>query len=629
MGNMSKSFLGIIVLVCLTGRGSAAAEATGTVSGYVFDQSGNPLSGVTVEARPQPRGTAAGTHTDQEGAFRFTGLTPGRYRVEASARKLKRVVTEVVVAAGKNAEVQLIMQVATRTESVTVLEKAPIIHTSRPNVQEVYDLENIQVGSAPLHGGARLEARERPSFGGEGYAHVSENPFRETRQDALSTFAIDVDSASYANVRRFIEGGSLPPADAVRIEELINYFPYRYPAPPSDDPVGVTLEVNDCPWNDDTRLARVGLRARDVAPRQRPPSNLVFLIDVSGSMADGNKLPLVKQSLRLLVEALSPRDRVALVVYAGSSGLVLPSMPATERLHILGAIDQLEAGGSTNGGSGIQLAYQVATENFIKGGNNRVLLATDGDFNVGVTSQEDLVRLIRDKARSQVFLTVLGYGMGNLKDATMESLADKGNGNYAYIDTVNEARKVLVEQLTGTLLTVAKDVKLQVEFNPARVAMFRLIGYENRVMRHEEFDDDAKDGGEIGAGHTVTALYEIVPTSRARAATATGPADLLKVKLRYKRPDGWFSRKLEWIVADRGPRWESAPADFQFAAAVAAFGMILKGSPHRGTADHDLVLRLARAGLGNDPAGYRRAFLDLVTRAKLIAPLEPAAQSRL
>ena len=622
MGITSNWFVGSIVLACLTAGGSAAAEATGAVGGHVFDQAGNPLSGVTVEARPQPRGAAARTHTDQEGAFRFTGLTPGRYHLQASARRLKPVAKEILVAAGNNPEVQLILEVATRTESVTVLEKAPMVAITRPNVRESFDLEYVQALPEP-------RGRQRSSFSAEAYAHVPENPFRSTRADALSTFAIDVDTASYAHVRRFIEGGSLPPADAVRIEELINYFPYRYPAPPSDDPVGLTMEVNDCPWNADTRLVRIGLRARDVAPRQRPPSNLVFLIDVSGSMADDNKLPLVKQSLRLLVQALSPRDRVALVVYAGNSGLVLPSTPAIEREQILAAIDQLEAGGSTNGGSGIQLAYRVATENFIRGGNNRVLLATDGDFNVGLTSQDELVRLIRDKARSQVFLTVLGYGMGNLKDATMETLADRGNGNYAYIDSASEARKVLVEQLTGTLLTVAKDVKLQVHFNPARVAMHRLIGYENRLMRHREFDDDAKDGGEIGAGHTVTALYEIVPTSRARASTAAGPADLLTVKMRYKRPDGWFSRKLEWAVGDRALHLGSAPPDFKFAAAVAAFGMILKGSPHRGTADHDLVLRLARDGVGDDPAGYRRAFLHLVMRAKLIAPAEPNAQSRL
>jgi Ca-activated chloride channel family protein len=621
MPNMTRlpATIGILASLAAIIASTPAAAATGKLTGYVLDQSGNPLSGVAVEARLKPNGPARRAFSNEDGAFRFDGLTPGNYRVQASAPKLRTVIRDdVLVSANGVAEVNLIMEVRTRTEEVAVVEKAPIVATSTPNVQERFDVEFSEAPPQEEH---------RPRFNTEAYAHLTDNPFLATREDPRSTFSIDVDTAAYANVRRFIEGGTPPPVDAVRIEELINYFPYRYPPPTGEAPVGVTVEVNDCPWNSDSRLVRIGLRARDVTPARRPASNLVFLIDVSGSMSDDNKLPLVKRSLRLLLDSLAPRDRVALVVYAGNSGLVLPSTPASERNRILAAIEQLEAGGSTNGGQGIELAYQVASRGFIKGGNNRVLLATDGDFNVGVTSHEALMRLIEDKARSGVFLTVLGFGMGNLKDATMETLADRGNGNYSYIDSVNEARKVLGEQLAGTLLTVAKDVKLQVEFNPARVAVYRLIGYENRLLRHQDFDDDTKDAGEIGAGHTVTALYQVVPASGAARLGGDSP-EILTLKMRYKRPDGWFSRKLEWAMNDRGAHAQSASADFKFAAAVAAFGMILRGSPHLGTADHDMVLRLAGEGLGEDPAGYRRAFVDLVKKSKQLQPAKPAAQSR-
>jgi Ca-activated chloride channel family protein len=389
---------------------------------------------------------------------------------------------------------------------------------------------------------------------------------------------------------------------------MVNYFPYSYPPPEGDEPMAVSFEVNDCPWNKEARLVRIGLRGKPLAVR--PDSNLVFLIDVSGSMSSPDKLPLVQQALRLLVDTLGPRDRVAIVVYAGNSGVVLPSTAASERSTIVAAIESLHAGGSTNGGEGIRLAYELATRNFIRGGNNRVVLATDGDFNVGVTSPEALVRLIEQEAHGGVFLTTLGFGTGNLQDATMESLADHGNGNYAYVDSIEEAREVLSEQVTGTLHTVAKAVKLQVEFNPSRVVAYRLIGYENRMLRKEDFDDDRKDAGELGAGETVTALYELIPGS------APNAGDLLTVKARYELPGGWFSRKREWAVRDGGAHLTQASADFRFAAAVAAFGMILRTSPHRGTADHDLVLRLASDALGDDRLGYRRGFLELVRRSR-------------
>jgi Ca-activated chloride channel family protein len=351
----------------------------------------------------------------------------------------------------------------------------------------------------------------QPNFRTEGYASITENPYRLTAREPLSTFGIDVDTASYANVRRFLNQGQLPPAGAVRIEELINYFSYDYPQPEWDLPFSVNAEVAGCPWHEGHRLVRIGLKGREIEVDDRPAGNLVFLLDVSGSMRAGNKLPLVKAALRLLVERLNSHDRIALVVYAGASGLALPSTPADQRETILSALDNLQAGGSTNGAEGIELAYQVARENFVPGGINRVILCTDGDFNVGATSDSELVRQIEDKAKTGVFLSVLGFGMGNYQDSKMQLLADKGNGNHAYIDSLGEARKVLVEEMAGTLLTIAKDVKIQVDFNPAHVAAYRLIGYENRMLKAEDFRDDTKDAGEIGAGHTVTALYEIIP----------------------------------------------------------------------------------------------------------------------
>jgi len=475
---------------------------------------------------------------------------------------------------------------------------------------------------------------QRVGHNTESYDRITDNPFLRSTDNPLSTFSIDVDTASYSNLRRFLTQGRLPPKDAVRIEELVNYFPYTYAPPTNGDPFAVHVEIAQCPWNLSHRLARVGLKGREIPEDQRPPTNLVFLIDVSGSMQPANKLPLLKQAMNLLVEKLTENDHVAIVVYAGNSGVRLPSTPCSEKVSILHTIDSLRAGGSTNGGEGIQLAYSVATENFIKNGVNRVILATDGDFNVGVTNQGDLVRLIEDKAKSGVFLSVLGFGYGNLKDSTMEKLADKGNGNYAYIDNLAEARKVLVDQMGGTLFTIAKDVKIQVEFNPARAAAYRLIGYENRLLAKEDFNDDKKDAGEIGAGHTVTALYEIVPAATAdakrpavdplkyqpstRPATSDSP-ELLTLKLRYKAPDGDISKLLTFPVTDPDRRFDKATDDFRFAAAVASFGMLLRDSPHKGNANYDAVLEFAQGALGDDPQNYRHEFLDLVKKAKSLS----------
>jgi Ca-activated chloride channel family protein len=468
----------------------------------------------------------------------------------------------------------------------------------------------------------------------EQYDHLPENDFLHAAREPLSTFSIDVDTASYANVRRMLNQGHRPPADAVHIEEFVNYFDYRYPEPDSDAPFSVSAEVATCPWNTAHRLARIGLKARSVDWGERPSSNLVFLLDVSGSMSSSNKLPLVKKSMKMLLQTLGENDRVAMVVYAGAAGLVLDSTTCDRNGEILEALEGLSAGGSTAGGAGIQLAYKVAERNFIKGGLNRVILCTDGDFNVGVSDRGSLTRMIEQKAKGGVFLTVLGFGMGNLQDATLESLADKGNGNYGYIDGELEARKVLVNEAGGTLLTVAKDVKIQVEFNPALVNAYRLIGYENRVLAHRDFNDDARDAGDIGAGHTVTALYEIVPAGTQVNIPGTDPLkyqeaprltdaawsdEIMNVKLRYKRPDGDKSTLLQLPVTDDGRKLSAASGDFHFSAAVAAFGLVLRDSRYKSSASLDLVQELATGGKGGDEHGYRAEFIALVAKARSLA----------
>lgn len=507
-------------------------------------------------------------------------------------------------------------------------------------VEQVASLGYIAGSAADgVEGGAPGEIDETlrdqsGAFNTESYDRLDENPFLGVARNPLSTFSIDVDTASYSNVRRFLNEGRLPPKDAVRIEELVNYFEYDYPQPEGDDPFAVKVDVAAAPWAPSHRLARIGLKGREVPVAERPASNIVFLVDVSGSMQPPNKLPLLKRAMSLLVDNLTDRDRVAIVVYAGASGLVLPSTSCEARGEIHRALDRLEAGGSTNGGSGIKLAYDIASECFIDGGTNRVILATDGDFNVGVTDQGELTRLIETEAKRGVFLSVLGFGMGNYKDSTLEKLADRGNGNYAYIDTIAEARKVLLDQLSSTLITIAKDVKIQVEFNPRHVASYRLIGYENRALRAEDFNDDAKDAGEIGAGHTVTALYELIPPgvgaaaergvdplryqSSAKTTGAAASGELFTVKLRYKDPQSLTSKLIERRVMDEGQGFEQADEDLRFAAAVAAFGMVLRESPHKGSATLEAAVQWARESVGTDRDGYRAGFIELVRMARTL-----------
>ena len=476
--------------------------------------------------------------------------------------------------------------------------------------------------------GRRDEAKARGGFNTEAYDRVRDNPFVAVAESPLSTFSIDVDTASYANVRRFLMGGQLPPPDAVRIEELINYFRYEYPQPTGSAPFSVTTEAAACPWARDHKLVLVGLQGRTLEEASLPPRNLTFLLDVSGSMDEPRKLPLLKAAMGLLVDRLRPQDRVAIVVYAGASGLVLPPTPGDQKARIREALESLHACGSTAGGAGIQLAYSTASSSFVQGGINRVILATDGDFNVGITNQGDLVRLIEDKRKTGVFLSVLGFGEGNLKDSTMEKLADAGNGNYSYIDTLAEGRKVLVTEAGGTLVTIAKDVKIQVEFNPRRVSAYRLIGYENRLLRDQDFNDDTKDAGEIGAGHSVTALYEIVPVGGEAAVPSVDPLryqdsrpvsalassdEWMTVKLRHKAPDSDQTQLLSVAVAGVSG---SPSLNLRFASAMAAFGMLLRESEHKGSSGFAEVLSLAEGARGQDREGYRAEFVGLVRAAE-------------
>ncbi len=467
-----------------------------------------------------------------------------------------------------------------------------------------------------------------PEFNTEQYDRIVDNAFKDSMQNPLSTFSIDVDRAAYANVRRFLNGNQLPPPDAVRIEEMVNYFDYDYPQPTGDDPFVVSMDLSECPWNTEHQLALVGLQGVEIEMKDLPPNNLVFLLDVSGSMNSPGKLPLLKSAMRLLVDQLRPEDRVSIVVYAGAAGMVLE--PTAHKEKILEAINRLNAGGSTAGGAGIELAYKTAMDHFIEAGNNRVILATDGDFNVGVSSDGALTRMIEEKRESGVFLTVLGFGTGNYKDSKMEKLADKGNGNYAYIDDILEAKKVLVTEMGGTLVTIAKDVKVQIEFNPAVVKAYRLIGYENRVLAKEDFADDTKDAGELGAGHTVTALYELILADSGEKISVAGDLkyqvtglvesdELMTVKLRYKKPQGDTSKLIVRSVQVADYQSLKPSENICFAGAVAEFGLLLRNSEYKGIANYGEVIRRAKNSKGIDEEGYRAEFIRLVEKAELLA----------
>ena len=632
----------IVVVVCLSVVASHAAQSartsTGVVFGKVTNSAGAAVAGATVKLTADRFPTRT-TVSDAAGEFRFAGVPFGTYVLEI---RLSGFITS-------NRPVLVSADAPQSSPVIVTLVAAPTARRPASAPAAAADAKGIEGGipggtiggvvgglaaapppGAPVRVGGSIGALagHGTPFNTEAYDRIEDNSFRSVRADPLSTFSIDVDTASYANVRRFLNEGTMPPADAVRIEELINYFRFDYPQPRPGVPFSVTTELAACPWSPGHRLALIGLQARPI-DEGRLARNLVFLLDVSGSMMPPDKLPLVKKAMRMLVDTLRDEDRIAIVVYAGASGLALPPTPGDQKDRIHQAIARLEAGGSTNGGAGITLAYRIAREQFIKGGINRVILATDGDFNVGVTSQGDLTRLIEQEREAGVFLSVLGVGTGNLKDSTMEKLADRGNGNYAYLDSLHEARKVLVAEGGGTLVTVAKDVKIQVEFNPAHVAAYRLIGYENRVLRNEDFNNDRKDAGEIGAGHTVTALYEIVPPGvpfelpgvnplkyqqpvKPPAGRSAASNEVMTVKLRYKEPDGDASKLMTFAVVNE---LTSNAANLGFASAVAEFGMALRKSEHRGTATFKDAAVLARRHRGVDENGYRAEFVRLVELA--------------
>ena len=637
---ISASLVVVSLLISIQG----VAQERGTLTGVVVDSGKAALPGVSVVIEgPERRQTVS----DVNGVFVFEKLLPGAYRLTLSLPGFQTLTASVQIAGGDTQRTTFSMTIASLTETISVSAESPAVGQRTESAPSPTFRTGVGAGvgqgsGAGVGGGAYFVAPGYPTRfpypGGESYAFVDENPFRRVSAEPLSTFSIDVDTASYANMRRFLTDGMLPPADAVRIEELINYFRYDYPEPTGDVPFSVTTQLAECPWNPRHRLALIGLRGRRIDDKNIPARNLVFLLDVSGSMASSDKLPLVRKAMQMLTDVLSDRDRVSIVVYAGSSGLVLPPTRGDDRERIHRALAELEAGGSTNGGQGVQLAYRIAREQFIRVGINRVILATDGDFNVGVTGPGELQRLIERERESGVFLSVLGVGTGNLKDSTMEMLADKGNGNYAYLDSLHEARRVLVREAGSTLVTIAKDVKLQIEFNPAQVEGYRLIGYENRLLRNEDFNDDTKDAGEIGAGHTVTALYEIIPAGLPVDASAVDPLkyqtpltanpssasnELLTVKLRYKEPTADESKLISRAIANT-PR--SMSDTLGFASAVAEVGMLLRASKHAPSASFDSAIARARRFRGADPDGYRAEFVKLAELAASLTKLNQTAR---
>lgn len=598
-------FSTILCVIWISGLSAQSLTVTGTVT----DENDQPLIGANVSIEKSRKGTVTNEH--------------GKYSIEAMQGDIIRFSyigykTQKVKANRKIIDVKLY------PDNNLLMEECVITSDEVSNRA----ISSKQMAVRSLGMPALIYDRYANR---EEYNHNAENRFKSPVKDPLSTFSIDVDAASYSNIRRFINQGEMPPKDAVRIEEMINYFNYNYPKPTGNDPVRITTEVGICPWNKTHRLVQIGLKAREIENQNLPASNFVFLIDVSGSMFGPTRLELVKSSLRLLVNNLREKDRVAIVTYCGDARVALPSTPGNEKQKIKDALETLTAGGSTAGGAGIKEAYRIAQKNFIAQGNNRIILCTDGDFNVGASSETELENLIESKRKGGIFLTVLGYGMGNYKDNKMQILAQKGNGNHAYIDNIQEANKVLVNEFGSTMYAVAKDVKLQVEFNPAKVQSYRLVGYETRILNNEDFNDDTKDAGEMGAGHTVTALYEIIPTgisgnipgsidplkyqTETNINTQTSnSSELLTVKLRYKTPEEEKSKKIEKSVTDMGK--DNVSPDFRFASAVAMFAQLLKDSDFKGEATYDKVIETANKGLSFDPEGYRAEFVRLVQSAK-------------
>jgi len=596
-----------------------------TVTGVITDQKGLPVSFATIMVK----GTRSGTQSDINGHYSIMVHDKNAILV---FNALGYVSTEVKV--NGNAVINVTLMASANTLKEVIVTSA---FNTRRTVRSVSS-NTVSSALAGRVSGVQVRSvngtfQDKNVYNTEGYDNITENTFLKTTDNPLSTFSIDVDAASYSNVRRMLKDSKLPPAGAVRIEEMINYFQYDYPQPANEDPFSFTTEMSGCPWNEDHKLVLIGMQGKKIPVEKLPASNLVFLIDVSGSMYDENKLPLVKSSLKLLTDQLREQDKVSIVVYAGAAGLVLPPTSGSNKTKIKDAIEQLSAGGSTAGGEGIMLAYKTAAANFNKDGNNRVILCTDGDFNVGMSSDDEMERLIEQERNTGIFLTVLGYGTGNYQDSKMQKLADKGNGNHAYIDGITEAKKVLVNEFGGTLFTIAKDVKLQVEFNPAKVQGYRLIGYENRMLSKEDFNNDKKDAGDLGSGHTVTALYEIIPVGveseflkdvdklkyqdNQKAFSLTSFSnEIMTIKFRFKTPGGSVSRLIEHPVYDSHVAIKKTSGNFRFAAAVAEFGMLLRNSEFKSSATYDNVLSIARNAVEADKDGYRKEFLTLVEEAR-------------
>jgi Ca-activated chloride channel homolog len=645
--------VGVVLIAVLAALGAfevstLRGQGTAWLEGVVKDPTGTPIAGVEVQLAGPGGPSGPRTRTDVAGRFIFPNLAPGTYQVTAHLTGFTDAVTTVTLGDRAKQTLALVMP--------PVLAKAEAADAPLQSV-DVFEMREHQEAGMPA---AALVVPPAPGtrdfaflsspgfargvpFNTEGYAKIDDHSWTDPRQKPLSTFSIDVDTASYANIRRFLTGGTVPPKDAVRIEELINYFGYDYPEPTGGKPFSITSALADSPWHQGYQVALIGLQARRIPADNLPPRNLVFLIDVSGSMQAPNKLPLVKASLGMLARNLTARDHVAIVVYAGAAGLVLPPTRGDDPSTIVAALNRLEAGGSTNGAQGLRLAYDTARQGFAARGVNRVIIATDGDFNVGVTSHGDLIRLIEAQRDGGIALSVLGFGMGNLKDELMEQLADKGNGNYSYIDDLAEARKVLVEEAGGTLVTVAKDVKLQVEFNPATVSAYRLIGYENRALDDRDFNDDKKDAGDMGAGHSVTALYEIVPAGQRVEMPSVDPlkyqtqpasrpgngssvasgSETMTVKVRYKAPDEDRSNLMTVPVGTR----RAMTPELGFSAAVASFGMLLRDSEFKGAATFASARELAERYRGTDRYGHRAEFIRLIALAESMRHGEGTALS--
>ncbi|MCB0697057.1 MAG: von Willebrand factor type A domain-containing protein [Chitinophagaceae bacterium] len=641
-----KRMIKMLVIILTFGVRLAAQGTSGSIVGNVVDDRSEPVISAVVQAF-QGGIMKGGTTTDFDGNYVIKPLQPGRYDVTVKYIGYKESKTVgIIVSVGKPTEVKFKLNPSTTLDEIVIVDyKVPLIDKySGSNTTIMSDqLESMptrntsnMVSTASGRRGRQKTVLANPVYYNpsvESYKKEPENDYKTVKANPLSTISVDVDRASYSNIRRFLNEGQLPPADAVRIEEMINYFNYSYPQPEGNDPIAIVTELTDCPWQPDHQLLHIGMQARTMAVETLPASNMVFLVDVSGSMSSPNKLPLVIESLKLLAHNLRAKDKIAIVVYAGSAGMVLPPTPGDQKQAIYEALDRLQAGGSTAGGAGIKLAYKIANDNYIRGGNNRIVLATDGDFNVGISGDNELERLITKERESGIYLTCLGYGMGNYKDSKMEVLADKGNGNYAYIDNIEEAKKTLVKEFGGTVFTIAKDVKTQIEFNPALVQAYRLVGYENRLLNEEDFKDDKKDAGDMGSGHSVTIIYEIIPAG-VRSGKIRDVSDLkyqgmqpgnitgelATVKFRYKRPNGKTSMEMSHVIANNMHNISEARPDIQFAGSVAMFGMLLKDSAYKGTSTYDKVLTLGKAGKGDDNEGYRAEYLKLVKIARKLTP---------